>query len=74
MINKSNADADYGELARFVKATTDSTRNLRGALPAHPATAEFVESLWPATMQRAFLGEITSREMMETFAEHFRTK
>jgi multiple sugar transport system substrate-binding protein len=69
-VNISNADADHGELERFYKATTDSA-DFAGVLPAHPATAEFVESVWPATMQRAFLGEITSRQMMETFEEHF---
>lgn len=69
-INISNADADHGELARFYKATTDSTE-FAGVLPAHPATAEFVESVWPANMQRAFLGEISSEEMMQNFAEHF---
>ncbi len=69
-INKSNANLPQGDLDRFFKATSDSTP-FAGVLPAHPATAEFVEAVWPATMQRAFLGEITSREMMETFAEHF---
>ncbi|RKX78098.1 MAG: sugar ABC transporter substrate-binding protein [Spirochaetes bacterium] len=69
-VNKSNAEADYGELSRFVKATTESA-DFAGVLPAHPATAEFVESVWPTTMQRAFLGEITSKEMMEIFEKHF---
>jgi len=30
-----------------------------------------VESVWPATMQRAFLGQITSEQMMKIFEEHF---
>lgn len=69
-INASNADADYGELTRFVQATTASSA-FAGVLPAHPGTAEFVEVLWPASMQRAFLGEITSEEMMQIFEDHF---
>ena len=72
-INKSNADMDFGELNRFMKATTDSAP-FAGVLPAHPATAEFVETVWPATMQRAFLGEITSAQMMQTFADLYAGK
>jgi multiple sugar transport system substrate-binding protein len=69
-INVSNANLDQGDLARFYKATTDSTP-FAGVLPAHPAVATFVESEWPAQMQRAFLGEITSKQMLDSFAEHF---
>jgi len=66
-INKSNATADAD---RFLKATTDSAA-YAGVLPAHSGTAEFVEALWPALMQQAFLGQITSAEMMETIEAHF---
>lgn len=66
-INKSNASADAN---RFLKATTDSSE-FAGVLPAHVGTAEFVESLWPALMQQAFAGEITSAEMMQKIADHF---
>jgi len=69
-INKSNADSPEAKANRFLKATTDSAA-FAGVLPAHPGTAEFVESLWPTTMQRAFNGEITSQEMMQIFADHF---
>lgn len=70
-INKSNADADYHQgLERFVRASNDSAP-FAGTLPALPETSEFVESVWPATIQQALLGEITSREAMETFNEHF---
>jgi multiple sugar transport system substrate-binding protein len=69
-INKSNASAVSD---RFLKATTDSAE-FAGVLPAHPGVAEFVESLWPTTMQRAFLGEITSQQMMQIFADHFAKK
>jgi multiple sugar transport system substrate-binding protein len=66
-INKSNATAAAN---RFLKATTDSS-DFAGVLPAHVGTAEFVESLWPALMQQAFAGEITSEEMMQKIADHF---
>jgi multiple sugar transport system substrate-binding protein len=69
-INKSNAMSPEAKSNRFLKATTDSA-DFAGVLPAHPATAEFVESLWPTTIQRAFMGEISSKEMMETFEKHF---
>ena len=66
-INKSNATAGAD---RFLKATTDSAE-FAGVLPAHAGTAEFVESLWPALMQQAFAGEITSQEMMQAIEDHF---
>ena len=66
-INKSNASVDAG---RFLKATTDSA-DFAGVLPAHVKTAEFVESLWPALMQQAFAGKISSEEMMQKIADHF---
>ncbi len=66
-INKSNASAAAN---RFLKATTDSS-DFAGVLPAHVKTAEFVEALWPALMQQAFSGQITSEEMMQKIAEHF---
>jgi len=66
-INKSNVSADAN---RFLKATTDSS-DFAGVLPAHVKTAEFVESLWPALMQQAFSGKISSEEMMQKIAEHF---
>lgn len=69
-VNKSNASADFGEINRFMKATTDSAE-FAGVLPALPGTSEFVESVWPAQMQRAFLGQITSAEEMQAFADLF---
>ncbi len=66
-INKSNASADAD---RFLKATTDSA-DFAGVLPAHPGVSEFVESLWPALMQQAFEGQITSAEMMQAIEDHF---
>lgn len=72
-VNKSNANADFGDLNRFMKATTDSA-DFAGVLPALPATSQFVESVWPAQMQRAFLGEITSAQEMQIFADLFAQK
>src|SRR5690554_6287162 len=66
-VNKSNASADAD---RFLKATTDSAE-FAGVLPAHPGVSEFVESLWPALMQQAFAGQITSAEMMQAIEDHF---
>ncbi|MDC7245197.1 MAG: sugar ABC transporter substrate-binding protein [Sphaerochaetaceae bacterium] len=66
-INKSNATSDAD---RFLKATTDSA-DFAGVLPAHSGTAEFVESLWPALMQQAFAGQITSEQMMQQIEDHF---
>jgi len=66
-INKSNASADAD---RFLKATTDSAE-FAGVLPAHAGTAEFVEALWPALMQQAFAGQITSEQMMKAIEDHF---
>ncbi len=70
-INKSNEDVDYGDINRFLEATLDSTPFAQ-ILPPHPRIAEFVESTWPAEMQRAFQGEITSEQMMRNLANHFR--
>jgi len=69
-INKSNGQTQEAQANRFMKASVDSTP-FAGVLPAHPKTSEFVETLWPAAMQRAFLGEITSEQMMKAFEEHF---
>ena len=70
-INQSNQDVDYGEIQRFLEVTTASA-DYAGVLPAHPEIASFVESVWPAEMQRALLGEITSEQMMRNLANHFR--
>lgn len=66
-VNKSNVSADAD---RFLKATTDSAE-FAGVLPAHPGVSEFVESLWPALMQQAFAGQITSTQMMQSIEDHF---
>lgn len=72
-INISNGKTQEALSNRFLKATTDSAP-FAGVLPAHPKVAEFVESVWPAQMQRAFNGQITSAQMMQAFADHFAKK
>ena len=72
-VNKSQGRTAEAVANRFMKATTESAA-FAGILPAHPRIAEFVESVWPATMQRAFNGEITSQQMMQAFADHFAKK
>jgi multiple sugar transport system substrate-binding protein len=69
-INISNGQTSEAQSNRFLKATIDSAA-FAGVLPAHPKVAEFVESVWPAQMQRAFNGEITSAQMMQAFADFF---
>jgi multiple sugar transport system substrate-binding protein len=72
-INISNGQTTEAQADRFMKATTDSAP-FAGVLPAHPKVAEFVESVWPAQMQRAFNGEITSAQMMQAFADLFASR
>jgi multiple sugar transport system substrate-binding protein len=72
-INISNGQTKEAMSNRYMKATTDSAA-FAGVLPGHPKVAEFVESVWPAQMQRAFNGEITSAQMMQAFADHFNKK
>jgi multiple sugar transport system substrate-binding protein len=72
-INISNGQTKEALENRFMKATVESTP-FAGVLPAHPKVAEFVESVWPATMQRAFNGEISSAEMMKSFEAFFAGK
>ena len=67
-INKSNASADYGDLNPFMKVTSESMPYAQ-ILPAVPATTQFVSTVWPATMQQAFLGQITSKQMMDKFGQ-----
>ena len=51
---------------RFIDATVESLP-IAGTLPLVPETGEFTSSVWPTNMQRALLGEITPKEMMENF-------
>ncbi len=70
-VNISNGMTSSAQSDRFMKATIDSMP-FAGVLPAHPAIAEFVDSVWPTTMARAFNGQISSAEMMKIFEEHFK--
>lgn len=51
---------------RFVDATVASLP-MAGVLPLVPETGDFTGSVWPTNMQRALLGEITPKEMMDNF-------
>jgi multiple sugar transport system substrate-binding protein len=69
-INVSNGQTKAAASNRFMKATVDSA-SFAQILPAVPAVNDFVGTVWPATMQRAFMGEITSAQMMKTFEDLF---
>ena len=53
---------------RFVDATVDSLP-FAAVLPSSPATSDFVNVVWPTSMQRALTGEITAAEMMAEIEE-----
>jgi multiple sugar transport system substrate-binding protein len=69
-INVSNGQTKEAASNRFMKATVDSA-SFATILPAVPAVNDFTGTVWPATMQRAFMGEITSAQMMKTFEDLF---
>ena len=58
---------------RFAKATADSLPFAQ-PLPAVPQTADFVNTVWPTSMQRALIGEITPAQMMDAVSKHYATK
>lgn len=49
---------------RFVDATVASVP-FASVLPQTPATADFVNTVWPTSMQRALTGQITAEQMMK---------
>lgn len=59
-----------GHEARFVEATKQSLPFAK-LLPASSNTPEFVNTVWPANMQRALLGQISALQMNEAIAELF---
>lgn len=67
-VDQSNANVDYGVLNPFMKVTAESMPYAQ-ILPSVDATTQFVNTVWPATMQQAFLGQITSTQMMDTFGK-----
>jgi multiple sugar transport system substrate-binding protein len=69
-VTKSDTAAWKGHEARFVDVTKESLPYAH-LLPASPNTPDFVNTVWPANMQRALLGEITALQMNEAIAELF---
>ena len=69
-VTKSDTATWDGHAARFVEATEQSLPFAR-LLPASPNAPEFVNTVWPANMQRALLGQITALQMNEAIAALF---
>jgi multiple sugar transport system substrate-binding protein len=67
---KSVGAMPYFQDDPFQKASIESLK-YGGVLPRVPATAEFIESVWPTTFQRLLLGEITGEEAVDTFLKHY---
>lgn len=67
---KSVGELPYFQNDPFQKASIESLK-YGGVLPRVPATAEFIESVWPTTFQRLLLGEITAEEAVDIFLKHF---
>jgi multiple sugar transport system substrate-binding protein len=59
-----------GHQKRFVDASVASLP-IAGVLPDSPKTADFATTVWPQTMQRALLGQVTPDDMMRTFEKHY---
>ena len=55
---------------RFVDASAASLP-LAGVLPDSPKTADFARTVWPTSMQRALLGQVTPDDMMKTIEAHY---
>lgn len=69
-VTKSDTATWDGHEPRFVEATEQSLPFAR-LLPASSNTPEFVNTVWPANMQRALLGQITAEQMNQTIADLF---
>lgn len=69
-VTKSDTENWQGHEARFVEATQASLP-FAHLLPASSNTPEFVNTVWPANMQRALLGQITALQMNEAVAALF---
>lgn len=63
-VTKSGAASWTLHEKRFVDATVQSLP-FAHSLPAVSQTADFVNTVWPAAMQRALTGEITPEQMMQ---------
>lgn len=71
-VTQSDTENWQGHEARFVEATQASLP-FAHLLPASSNTPEFVNTVWPANMQRALLGQITALQMNEAIAKLFTT-
>lgn len=69
-VTKTDLASWTGHEARFVQATEQSLP-FAHLLPASPNTPEFVNTVWPANMQRALLGQITAEQMNAAIAKLF---
>lgn len=69
-VTQSDTAKWSGHQPRFVEATQASLP-FAHLLPASSNTPEFVNTVWPANMQRALLGQITALQMNETIAALF---
>lgn len=69
-VTQSDTAAWQGHEPRFVEATKASLP-FAHLLPASSNTPEFVNTVWPANMQRALLGQITAQQMNEAIAALF---
>ena len=67
---KSVGAMPYFQNDPFQKASIESLK-YGGVLPRVPATAEFIESVWPTTFQRLLLDEITAEEAVDIFLNHY---
>ena len=61
-------DADFTE-NKFCKASMEYLQNVK-TFPVCSTWGDWSETIWPQTMQRAMLGEISSEEMIQTLADN----
>ena len=69
-VTTSGAKNWDAEPQRFLDATAAGLP-IAAVLPPMPQTAEFTLTVWPQTMQKAMLGQITPDEMMQIFDKHY---
>ncbi|GLK65338.1 MULTISPECIES: ABC transporter substrate-binding protein [Paracoccus] len=69
-VTQSDTATWQGHEPRFVEVTQASLP-FAHLLPSSPNTPEFVNTVWPANMQRALLGQITAQQMNEAIAALF---
>ncbi|SFB17316.1 carbohydrate ABC transporter substrate-binding protein, CUT1 family [Poseidonocella pacifica] len=69
-VTKSDSDGWTLHPKRFVDATVNSLP-FAHLLPNTPETSDFVNTVWPVSMQRALTGDITAEEMNAEIAKLF---